>query len=191
VTGGDSRDSSARDPVAALAADHERFRRFLEARTASREDAEDILQSAFATAVEKVDTIESAASVTAWFYRVLRRALVDHQRRQEAQRRALDARAAETTMTAGEDSALWDTVCACVGALLPALRPQEAQILRRVDLEGQSIGAIAVELGIDAGHARVRLHRARAALRRRVEDVCRTCAEHGCRDCRCRNAPPR
>jgi RNA polymerase sigma-70 factor (ECF subfamily) len=33
----------------------------------------------------------------------------------------------------------------------------------------------------------VRLHRARAALKTRLEQSCGTCATHGCLDCTCRS----
>jgi RNA polymerase sigma-70 factor (ECF subfamily) len=32
------------------------------------------------------------------------------------------------------------------------------------------------------------VHRARKALRRKVEQACGTCAEHGCFDCHCKTA---
>lgn len=67
--------------------------------------------------------------------------------------------------------------------LLPLLNADCAELVRRVDLVGEWIGEIATERKVSSGSARVRLHRARAALRREVERACRTCAEHGCLDC--------
>ena len=46
------------------------------------------------------------------------------------------------------------------------------------------------EDGITPNLAMVRLHRARRALRLRLEESCRACAAHGCLDCSCRTAPP-
>ena len=40
----------------------------------------EILQSAFVTGIEKQKTIQDGESVVAWFYRVLRNAVIDHYR---------------------------------------------------------------------------------------------------------------
>jgi RNA polymerase sigma-70 factor (ECF subfamily) len=71
-------------------------------------------------------------------------------------------------------------------SLADALKPEYADALRRVDVDGAAVKAFAAHAGISATNASVRLHRAREALRRRVRDACGTCAEHGCLDCDCR-----
>ena len=70
-------------------------------------------------------------------------------------------------------------------ALLPALRPEYADVLRRVDLAGERPAEVARALGLTANNAMVRLHRARKALRADLQRSCRTCADHGCLDCSC------
>src|SRR5512143_817204 len=64
----------------ALVANHQRFLAFLERRVGSRDTAEDILQDGFARARERVETVRTEESAVAWFYRLLRNALVDHYR---------------------------------------------------------------------------------------------------------------
>ena len=76
-------------------------------------------------------------------------------------------------------------VCRCVGALLPMLAPGYADLVRRVDVEGEPVNGVARALGITPNLAGVRLHRARKALLREVQRSCRTCAAHGCLDCSC------
>ena len=39
--------------------------------------------------------------------------------------------------------------------------------------------------GISLDNVKVRRHRARKALRERLVDTCRLCADHGCLDCTC------
>jgi RNA polymerase sigma-70 factor (ECF subfamily) len=72
-----------------------------------------------------------------------------------------------------------------VSALAQTLKPEYAAAIKRVDLEGASVGELAREVGITASNASVRLHRAHEALRKQVVLTCATCAEHGCFDCRC------
>ena len=43
----------------------------------------------------------------------------------------------------------------------------------------------ASDLGITPNNLKVRRHRARRALRARLEETCRICAAHGCLDCTC------
>ena len=81
-----------------------------------------------------------------------------------------------------------DSVCACVRSLSETLKPEYADALRRIEVEGMSVQGYAVELGIEANNAGVRVHRAREALRKRVKASCGTCADHGCLDCTCEKA---
>ncbi|MCB9891381.1 MAG: sigma-70 family RNA polymerase sigma factor [Planctomycetes bacterium] len=169
----------------ALVANHRRFLRFLEHRVGSREEAEEILQDAFVRGVENAAEIREESAV-AWFYRVLRNAVVDRYRRKDKEPGTLGETSDE--VVARLDRELEREACTCIKELLPLLNADYAELVRRVDLDGDSIGSIATERGVSAGSARVRLHRARAALRREVERTCRTCAEHGCLDCTCGTA---
>jgi RNA polymerase sigma-70 factor (ECF subfamily) len=169
-----------------LAENHGRFLRFLERRVGRRDLAEEILQDAFVRGLARADSVQASESAVAWFYRLLRNALVDHHRRQDSERRALQAAAAEPS--AAGDAELMNVVCSCVDDLLATLKPEYAQVLRSVDMNGSTVSAFAAEAGITPGNAAVRVHRARQALKKRVEESCGTCAEHACLDCECKRA---
>jgi RNA polymerase sigma-70 factor (ECF subfamily) len=172
--------------VAALVENHRRFLAFLQRRVGSREAAEDILQDAFVRGIERGGQLADAQSATAWFYRLLRNALVDHWRRKAAERRAVDRAALFTEDTsAAADEELMEAVCGCAALLADTLKPEYADALRRVDLGGASVKSYAETAGITANNASVRLFRARAALLKQVQSSCGTCAEHGCVDCSC------
>lgn len=174
-----------------LVENHARFLAFLERRVGSREVAEEILQEAFVRGIDRGGSLRAGESATAWFYRLLRNALVDHFRRRGAERRALDALAEEPEpVEAAPDAELLGTVCACVGSLVGTLKESYAEALRRVDLEGASVQSYASEAGITPNNAGVRLHRAREALRKQVMQSCGTCATHGCLDCHCDRSRP-
>lgn len=174
-------------PLDALLEAREQFVRFLIPRLRSREAAEDLVQASLLKILHSGAAPREAESAVAWFYRILRNALVDHVRSRQAELRAVERHALE--LPEAEEPELERVACACIGALLPTLKPAEAETLRAVDLEGLSPAAFAAREGITANAASVRLHRARKALRERVEQTCRTCAAHGCLDCRCRTAP--
>jgi RNA polymerase sigma factor (sigma-70 family) len=189
ITGNTVSDTTTQNTDAVMGTlleNHRRFLQFLESRVGNRHDAEEILQAAFVRSVEKTDQIRDSETAVAWFYRLLRNAIIDHYRRRDARNRSMEAYSKQAPAAVPvDDSDLERVVCACVNDLINNLKPEYAELIRRVDAEGVDVGAAAEALGITSGNARVRLHRARAALRDEVERSCRTCATHGCLDCTC------
>jgi DNA-directed RNA polymerase specialized sigma24 family protein len=94
---------------------------FVEKRVGNRAVAEEILQDAFVKSLAKQDQIRDSA--IGWFYRVLRNAVIDHQRRQASTDRRLDAFAAELEAAEPADDGR-DVVCRCVGELAATLKPR-------------------------------------------------------------------
>jgi RNA polymerase sigma factor (sigma-70 family) len=183
--GGEVAEVLPRNELAAVLVENRRaFLSFLERRVGHREVAEDVLQEAFARSLDKVP-FESAESAVAWFYRVLRNAVVDHYRRGGASDRALSALARQLDQQAEPDLDERNAVCRCVSRLSETLKPEYALVLRRIDVDGLSVQDYAVEAGITANNAGVRVFRAREALRKRVVRWCGSCAERGCIDCTC------
>ncbi len=175
-----------------LLRNQERFLAFLTRRTGSRELAADVLHDAYVRSLKRGAGPRSREAVTAWFYRVLRNALVDHYRRRGREARALERAAREPDTARGADDAeLMETVCACAAELLGSLKPVYAAALQGVELRGQSVADYAAASGISANNASVRLHRARRALRASVQRCCGACATHGCSNCVCRAAGER
>lgn len=172
-----------------LVANHRQFLSFLERRTGSRTEAEDLLQDAFVKGLARGHQLDNPEAVVPWFYRVLRNALTDWYRRRGAEDRALAAFGGrEPRAEEAKDDELFGEVCGCVLRLAATLKPEYAEALRLVDVEGTTVRDFADRAGITPGNAAVRLHRAREALRARVLESCSTCTDHGCLDCSCRPA---
>jgi RNA polymerase sigma factor (sigma-70 family) len=168
-----------------LVENHREFLRFLERRLGRRDLAEDILQEAFARGLTKLETVRDGEAVVPWFYRTLRNATVDYFRRSKSADRAL-AQFAEEIEKAEEPSEMMrGEVCRCVSRLADTLKPEYADALRRIEVDGVSVTSFAEERGISKNNAAVRVFRAREALRRQVALSCGTCAEHGCISCTC------
>jgi RNA polymerase sigma factor (sigma-70 family) len=170
-----------------LVASHREFLRFLERKIGDRATAEDILQSAFVRASTRVEQLRDDEAVVAWFYRILRNAVIDHYRRGSRGEAKLDALAREFDDVDQPTPDTRDAICQCVGELLDTLKPEYAEALRRVELEGVAVKDYAEQIAITANNAGVRVFRAREALRKQVMRSCGTCAEHGCVDCCCRS----
>lgn len=176
------------DVIASLVQGHREFLGFLERRVGSRQVAEDILQEAFVRGISRLESLRSDESATAWFYRMLRNAVVDHYRRRGSSERAMSALAAEFDEAVEPDIEARGAVCQCVRALAGTLKPEYAAALTRVEVDGLSVQDFAEEASITPNNAAVRLFRARDALRKQVKVACGTCADHGCLDCSC--GPP-
>ncbi len=182
----DSTPSTALSPeaVAQLVKGHRQFLAFLERRVESRAVAEDILQTAFARGLERGAGVKEE-KVVAWFYRVLRNAVIDHYRQRSTAEKAMEAWTREFPDVQEPEAELRQEICQCVSSLLETLKPEYREALQIVDLEEGKLKDLAARSGITADNAAVRVHRARAALRRRIEQACGTCAVHGCADCSC------
>ena len=175
------------EAIAQLVEGHRAFLAFLERRVESKAAAEDILQSAFARGLEHGAGVQDE-KVVAWFYRVLRNAVIDHYRYRSASANAMEVWGRDFTESQEPEAELRQEICECVSGLLTTLKPEYRDALRIVDLEDGKLSELAHQSSITAENAAVRVHRARKALRRQVELACGSCAEHGCLDCRCQSA---
>lgn len=170
--------------AAALTAREPEFIAFLQRRLGDRALAEDVLQDAFLRSIDKLGDLRDPAAAVAWFYRMLRNAAIDQQRRSGASRRALARFAAELETTGAVPEA-HRAVCRCVSAVAAALKPEYAEALQRIEVDGVAVKSYAEEAEITSNNAGVRAFRARAALRQGVRATCGACAARGCVDCTC------
>lgn len=174
--------------AAELNAHRSAFKAFLAARVGSEAEAEDILQNGLLKALQSSGDLHDDAKLTAWFYQLLRHAVVDHYRARGSARRRHDA-LAEMIAALGDDTApaavLERQLCGCLAGVVDTLKPRHAELLRRVDLNGESVQAAAKALKMTPNSASVALHRARKDLRARLETFCGDCAQGSCLDCDC------
>jgi len=186
-----SRSVSSNRDLSALLNRHSAFLGFVQRRVQDRALAEDILQTAYMRALQHAEDLRDQSSVVAWFYAVLRNAIIDHARRRNSESSALQRWAAE--LEPNRDSYDFneptrDIVCGCLQKLLPTLRPSYAEVLREVDLGNRSLADFAAAHKLTPGNAAVRAHRARAALKQELIRTCGVCSEHSCMDCICRTS---
>lgn len=173
----------------ALNAQRNAFKAFLVARVGSEAEAEDILQNGLLKALQQAHELKDDTKLIAWFYRLLRNAIVDFYRARDANRRRDDV-LGKTVKALGENVEAappgWTAqLCACLGGVATTLKPQPAELIRRVDLDGESVQSAANAMGITANNASVMLHRARRDLREKLQAFCGACADGACLDCEC------
>ena len=171
---------SPNEALSKLVERRDEFIEFLRRRVAVAADADDVLQQALLTASRNVGAIREEAALRGWFYQVLRTTLADHLRGQ--------ARAARRPVGFEPSPVLPPYEvgnCSCSLALLAELPPAYVDILTRVDVREETLDAVASDLGLTPNNASVRLHRARKALRDRLEACCGCKSSQECQSCRC------
>lgn len=171
--------------VRSLAEAHADIRQFLRRTLQNEADADDVMQDFYARVLLRSSQLKREGSARAWLRRVLRSTLNDHLRRQAARRRAEADFARKEAALPPVEAELDSVACLCLHKVLPALKPEYADVLREVDLQERSREAVAAALGLTPGNLAVRLHRARRALRHVLELTCETCPIHGYLDCGC------
>jgi RNA polymerase sigma factor (sigma-70 family) len=173
------------DVLQALVSNHKRFIGFLASRLPDVDTAEEILQQTLLKAIEKEHMIQDGTNVIAWFYSILRNAVADYYRAKGVDQRKLEGYARELLNLRTADPGFKTDACECFRGLLPTLNSSYAELLEKVDLQERPIPQVAIELQITPNNLMVRLHRARRALRLRLRETCKACAEHGCLNCDC------
>jgi RNA polymerase sigma factor (sigma-70 family) len=169
-----------------LIAQRKRFLAFVQRRVSDYEVAEDILQTAYLRAFEHRDDFKPSESAVAWFYRLLRNAVIDNYRRHTSREKAFETWTRELEISTQPTTEVQNEVCSCLGEMLEGLKPEYSEVLRAVDIGEQRVQDFAKQHRLSASNAGVRVHRARAALRKQLLQVCSTCAEHGCMNCTCK-----
>jgi RNA polymerase sigma factor (sigma-70 family) len=177
-------DEAARTMVAEV---HRDLLQYLTRRLGDRDDAAEVLQQFHLKVFSRISSIRDTTRLRGWLRRVLETTLIDYLRAKirERQRHVELASVADELAVEPMQNALDAAICACLYKLLPTLRPQYAEVLWRADILGSSKQTLSAQLGISADNLRVRLHRARQALKLRLEQSCRTCPIHGFLDCAC------
>jgi RNA polymerase sigma factor (sigma-70 family) len=167
------------------------FLAFVQRRVSDHSLAEDILQVAYMRALERSGNLREEESAVAWFYAVLRNAVIDHFRHRASESSAIDRWASELGLSSEAEPAAADPsartfICGCIEQVLPTLRPAYAEVLREVDLAEVPLAEFARRHKLKPGNAAVRAHRARAALRRELARTCGSCSVHACLNCVCK-----
>jgi RNA polymerase sigma-70 factor, ECF subfamily len=132
--------------------------------------AEDLFQDSLLKALHKSSDLQDADRLLPWFYRILNNAVVDHYRHRGVEEKHQAQLALDSLPEAGTDE--WQQLCKCFRDILPTLKPEYSQLIEQLELAGGDPAQVAAQLHISRNNLKVRRHRARAALRERLEETC-------------------
>lgn len=146
-----------------------------------REDAEDVFQETLVTAYRKLRTLREPRALSTWLYRIVANACLATRRRSKfapEEELSLDAIAPESEVTRGdpamrgegdpEDDLYRRELAEALEAAVRELPPHYRMIWLMRDVEGLDTNETAEALNISEANVKMRLHRARLALRKRL-----------------------
>lgn len=156
-----------------------RLRSFIAARVSDPQAADDVLQDVFEKIHRRSGPVREPDRVTSWIFQVTRNAIVDHYRsaprrreRPTGQLSAAPEEADGVDVLLDATEAVRREMSACVAPLLEQLAPRYREAVELVDLAGLTQTQAADHVGISVSGMKSRVQRARAELRRTLDDWC-------------------
>jgi RNA polymerase sigma-70 factor (ECF subfamily) len=141
-------------------------------------EAEDLTQEVFLSVHRSLATFRGQSKVSTWIFQIATHAALDrlrspsHRLPPSAPTGALDDHPEHATPS-HEPHALHAEMCRCIHNLVDELPVDFRTIIHLSELKELRISEIAQILDITPGAAKIRLHRARRALKERMEEDCR------------------
>lgn len=153
------------------------LRRFVRRLVARPDLAEDIVQETLLRACTAGAAFAGRSQPATWLAAIALNVLRDHYRKPATRNEVEADDTALAALPAPEEdpvlALMMQEMGACIVGYLMELPERQREVLALHDMAGASHGEIAAALGIAEGHARVVLHRARAALRELLSRHCR------------------
>ena len=141
---------------------------FVYSRIANPADAEDLLQEILIKVYRNVESVKSDRSLESWIFQIARNSIIDYYRRKKTFSQ-LDL---EELWNDDTDPDTKHILAQCVVPFIEALPENQRDLLRAIDLEGQSQKEYAALHGLPYSTLKSRVKKAREALRSLFEDCC-------------------
>lgn len=135
--------------------------------SATRADAEDLVQETFVAAYKGFAAFDGRASVRTWMTRILMRRAADAWRSGRHARNAVNLDSAPQPARESSESRIDQRLD--LAAVLEQLDENHREVIVLREMQGLSYAEIAQTLGLPQGTVESRLHRARAELRQRLK----------------------
>ena len=152
------------------------------ARLVGEHEAEDAAQETFVKINRSLDNFRGESSLSTWIYRIATNAAMDHLRKPSSKRSLQSMK--ESDLPGEEDDGpvddkpLLDTLLIrkdmndCIRGIVDSLPADYGSVLVLSEFEGLTNSEIAEINGISLDTVKIRLHRARAKLRKALEAKC-------------------
>lgn len=163
---------------------HAKILRYL-TRIVGRSEAEDLTQEVFIKVGQSLETFRGESQLSTWIYRIATNAALDKLRQPSVRHggekllpvESIAEIKADADMTgelkaSTEQKLIRGEMSGCIREIIQALPEHYRSVIVLSELEGVKDGEIAEILGVTLQAAKVRLHRARARLRKELAAAC-------------------
>ena len=142
--------------------------------TKNREDAEEMAQSAFVKAYRCLNDYRGDCKFSTWLYTIVRSLCLTFLRKKKLEMHSLDQEHVFEAVNSAESGLRADRMeeksrAQLVNDAVALLNPEDAKVLTLFYQAEQSLEEIGLIMGIEPNNAKVKLHRARQRLRKKME----------------------
>ena len=162
----------------ALVESKDRIYHFLLRHIRNEQDAQDVLQDFFVRVLTRADDLQNCEKIRGWLSSILRSVLSDHFRKRSQETRKLNEYTTFLTLW-GPAEEEPETDFPCIQENLPKLNPNYKKLIERADLCAEGRTKMSKDIGLSASTLRVKLHRSRKALGRKISLAHASCV-HEC-----------
>jgi len=145
-------------------------------RLVKREEAEELADEALTKALSSIERFRGEADIDTWLHRIAVNLAYDLLRRQKRHPEISLEEAIELPehafADAGQAPQEQREMSQCVRNLLTTLPPEQHEALIHADIHDLTAAEIARNTGVSTGNAKIRLHRARRAMKSLLETHC-------------------
>ncbi len=142
---------------------------FLHSRVSSPDDVDDLLQEIIIKIYKNLSTLKSDSSVKSWLFQVANHTIIDFYRKRAKLKKKLNN---EELWYREKSDDIEQYLSQCVLPFINALSVESAELLREIDIKGQSQISYAQEHKISYSTLKSRVQKARRELRDLFEDCC-------------------
>jgi RNA polymerase sigma-70 factor (ECF subfamily) len=153
-----------------------RLKAFVLRSVPSDQDAEDVVQDVFFKVYARLHTLQSADSLTAWVYQIVRNEIAEyHRRRSKYMANVVPLSEPISAMDTDEDTEIeaHQEIARCLASMVDTLPEQARQAIVLTEFEQRTQKEIAEHLGLSLSGAKSRVQRARATLKAKLLQCCR------------------
>jgi RNA polymerase sigma-70 factor (ECF subfamily) len=151
------------------------------ARLVGEEEAEDVAQEVFVKVHAALGGFRGESSMSTWIYRIATNAGMDHIRSRSSRQHLNvepdhdidDLEALQDGTPPADTFLIRKDMNECIQAIVKSLPDNYRTVLVLSDLEGLTNAEIGEVIGLSLDTVKIRLHRARARLKKELESQCR------------------
>ncbi|MGD8110441.1 RNA polymerase sigma factor SigZ [Vibrio sp. TRT 17S01] len=147
------------------------LKRFLHSKVSNSSDVDDLFQDIMLKTHQNLVTVKDTTSIKPWLYQIANRTIIDFYRKNARQQRLADVDASELWFEQ-EPESIEQAMSECVAPFVQALPTQSRELMKAIELKGQSQKQLADSQGIRYSTLKSRVQKSRNELKQLFEDCC-------------------